>query len=539
MMRTNALRRRAAAVTVLLSSSMLAAPVGAQVPYSRLRDAVRDPASWLTYSGTYDGKRHSPLDELTPANVALLRPVWIHQFTNTQYQSEATPIVADGVMYVAETMSAVVALDMRTGRPLWRWSRPMPKDLRFIGHPPVSRGVAILDSTVFMATVDAWLVALDARSGAERWSVQVADNKAGYAMTVAPLAVDGKVIVGVAGGEAGIRGFVDAYDATTGKRTWRFYTVPARGEPGSETWPGDMWKTGAGATWVTGSYDPELQLLYWGVGNPGPDWNGDVRPGDNLYTCSVVALDVNTGTLRWHFQYTPHDTHDWDANQTPVLVDTTFGGRRRKLLVTANRNAFYYVLDRETGEYLHSTPFAKQTWAEGIDAKGRPILIPGREPSDSGTLVWPSLQGGTNWFPPSYSPKTGLFYVSVREMGAIYYKREAEYVAGTPFMGGGERALESDEAYGALRALDVTTGKLKWEFRHQTPPWSGVMSTAGGLVFGGSNEGWFFALDAQDGKPLWRFQTGGLIHSAPISFAVDGKQHVAIATNNALVVFAR
>ena len=531
--------RRRSTLLATLAVALCSSSAAAQVPYARIRDAARDPGNWLTYSGTYNGWRHSALDELTPANVGGLRPAWIHQFSNTQFQSEATPIVADGVMYVAESMSAVVALDVKTGRPLWRWSRPMRKDLRFIGHPPVSRGVALLDSTVFMATVDAHLVALDARSGAERWDVQVADNALGYAMTVAPLAVDGKVIVGVAGGEAGIRGFVDAYDAVTGKRAWRFHTIPAPGEPGHETWKGDAWKTGGAPTWVTGSYDPELQLLYWGTGNPGPDWNGDVRPGDNLYSCSMLALDVRTGALRWHFQYTPHDTHDWDANQTPVLVDATVGGRPRKLLVTANRNAFYYVLDRETGEYLHATEFAKQTWAKGIDARGRPIIIPGKEPSDSGTLVWPSLQGGTNWLPPSYSPKTGLFYVSVREMGAIYYKREAEYVAGAPFMGGGERALESDEAYGAIRALDATTGKLRWEFRQHTPPWSGVMSTAGGLVFGGSNEGWFFALDANDGKPLWRFQTGGLIHSAPISFAVDGKQHVAIATNNALVVFSR
>ena len=526
---------RLALALALLGAS--AAP--AQVPYARLRDAAREPGSWLTYSGTYDGRRHSALDELTPATVAGLRPVWIHQFANTAYQSEATPLVADGVMYVAETMSAVVALDVRTGRPLWRWSRPMPADLRFIGHPPVSRGVALLDSTVFMATVDAHLVALDARTGTPRWDVEVASNKAGYAMTVAPLAVDGKVIVGVAGGEAGIRGFIDAYDARTGARLWRFHTVPAPGEPGSETWSGDAWKTGGGPTWVTGSYDPELRLLYWGVGNPAPDWNGDMRPGDNLYTGSVVALDIDRGTLRWHFQFTPHDTHDWDANQTSILVDTLIAGKPRKLLVTANRNAFYYVLDRVTGEFLHGTPYAKQTWAERLDARGRPVLVPGKEPSDSGTLVWPSLQGGTNWLPPSYSPRTGLFYVPVREMGAYYYKREAEYVPGTPFMGGGERALENDDAYGAIRALDVTTGQVKWEFRQQTPPWSGVMSTAGGLVFGGSNEGWFFALDATTGKPLWRFQTGGLIHTAPISFAVDGRQHVAIASNNAVIVFAR
>lgn len=512
---------------------------GAQVTSERIRNAAAEPQSWLTYSGTYDGHRYSALTELTPANVAQLHPVWIHQLENTQATTEATPIVADGVMYIAEPMAAIVALDLRTGRPLWRYQRSIAKDTRWIGHLPTSRGVAVLDSTVYMATVDAHLVAVDARSGALRWDVEVGDNRAGYAMTVAPLAVDGKVIVGVSGGEAGIRGFVDAYDAKSGTRVWRFYTVPGPGEPGNETWPGDTWKTGGAPTWVTGSYDAELGLLYWGVGNPGPDWNGDSRPGDNHYSCSVVALDIKTGRLRWFFQFTPHDVHDWDANQTPVLVDASLGGKPRKLLATANRNGFYYLLDRVTGEFLSGAPYAKQTWAKGLDATGRPILIPGKEPSDSGTRVWPSLQGSTNWFPPSYSSKTGLFYVSVREMGSIYYKREAEYVAGTPFMGGGEHALESDEAFGAIRALDLTTGKLKWEFRHQTPPWSGVMSTAGGLVFGASNEGWFFALDASSGKPLWRFQTGGLINSAPISFSIDGKQHVAIASDHAIIVFAR
>ena len=535
----SAVLRAVCVATAAVTIAPLAGTLAAQVSSTRIRDAAREPASWLTYSGTYDSHRHSALDELTPANVTGLRPVWIHQLGNTQSEAEVTPLVADGVMYVAEPMAAVVALDLRTGRPLWRWSRAVPKDVRYIGHGPVSRGVALLDSSVYVATVDAHLVALDARSGTVRWDVEVADNKVGYAMTLAPLAVDGKVIVGVSGGEAGIRGFVDAYDATTGARVWRFHTVPGPGEPGHDTWTGNTWKTGGAPTWVTGSYDPELGLLYWGVGNPAPDWNGDSRPGDNLYSCSVIALDLRTGTLRWHFQFTPHDVHDWDANQTPVLVDAMLGGAPRKLLATANRNGFYYLLDRVTGEYLLGSQYAKQTWAKGLDAKGRPILIPGKEPSDSGTLVWPSLQGSTNWFPPSFSPRTGLFYVSVREMGSYYYKREAEYTPGTPFMGGGERALESDDAYGAIRALDLTTGKVRWEFRHHSPPWSGVMSTAGGLVFGASNEGWFFALDAAKGTPLWRFQTGGLINSAPISFAVDGKQHVAIASNHAIVVFAR
>jgi alcohol dehydrogenase (cytochrome c) len=515
----------------------IALPATAQVASRRLRDAASEPGSWLTYSGTYRSERFSPLTELTPANVARLRPVWIHQLENNGTSAEVSPIVADGVMYVTEPYGAVAALDLRTGRLLWRWSKPMPKELRTLGFLPVNRGVAVLDSTVFVGTTDAHLVALDARSGAVRWDVVVADNRTGHAITAAPLAVKDKILVGISGGEAGIRGFLDAFDARTGTRAWRFWTVPGPGEPGSETWTGDSWKTGGGPTWVTGAFDPDLNLVYWGVGNPGPDWNGDVRPGDNLYTCSLVALDLDTGALRWHFQFTPHDTHDWDANQVPVLIDGPVNGRPRKLVVSANRNAFYYVLDRETGEFLAGAPYARQTWATGLDPKGRPLLVPGSEPTDSGTLVYPSLQGATNWFSPSYSPRTKLFYVAVREVGAVYFKREAKYVAGDYFMAGGEDAHEDDRAWGAVRALDPTTGARKWEFRLHTPPWAGLLSTGGGLLFGGSNEGNFFALDASTGHPLWNFPTGGMISAAPISFLIGGKQHVAIASKNAIIVF--
>ncbi len=516
---------------------LIAAPLAAQVPSSRLVNAAHEPGSWLTYSGTYRSQRFSPLAQITAANVTRLRPVWIHQLENTQAGAEVTPIVADGAMYITEPYSAVTALDLKTGRVLWRWSKPMPRDVRTLGFPPVNRGVAILDSTVFVGTIDAHLVALDARSGAVRWDVEVADNKTGHAITAAPLAVKDKILVGISGGEAGIRGFLDAFDAKTGKRAWRFWTIPAPGEPGNDTWNGDTWKTGGGPTWVTGSFDPALNLIYWGIGNPGPDWNGDGRPGDNLYTCSVVALDADTGTLRWHFQFTPHDTHDWDANQVPVLVDAPVKGRMRKLLVTANRNAFYYVLDRTNGEFITGVPYAKQTWAKGLDAKGRPIVIPGTEPTDSGTLVYPSLQGATNWFSPSYDPQTNLFYVAVREIGAVYFKREAKYVAGDYFMGGGEDAHEDDRAWGAVRALDPTTGERKWEFRLHTPPWAGLLSTGGGLVFGGSNEGSFFALDARTGKALWNFPTGGMIGAAPISFLIGAKQHIAVAAKSAIIVF--
>jgi alcohol dehydrogenase (cytochrome c) len=509
-----------------------AAPTAQQTASAR-----PDPgADWMTYSGSTHSHRFSPLTQISPDNVSRLRPVWMYQPPGTG-PLEGTPIVANGMMYVTSGPANVVALSLKSGRPVWQWSRPIAASVLNLGFPRVNRGVAILDQTVYVGTLDGYLVALDAASGIERWTVPVADNATGHAITAAPLVAEGKVIVGISGGEAGIRGFLDAYDAATGKRAWRFWTVPAPGEAGGATWAGDSWKRGGGATWLTGSYDPALRLLYWGTGNPGPDWNGDSRKGDNLYTCSVVALDIDTGALRWHFQFTPHDVHDWDANQIPVLVDREIGGRSRALLVTANRNAFYYALDRKSGEFVLAKEYAKQTWAEGIDPRGRPVLFPGMEPSEKGTLVYPSLQGSTNWGSPSYSSQTGLLYVPVREMGSVYFKTDVEYRAGTYYTGGSEKAL-SEEAWGAIRALDVRTGDRAWDFRLPSPAWGGVLSTAGGLVFGGSNEGNFFALDATTGRALWQFQTGGAIRSNPMSFAVDGRQHVAIAAGRAFLVFA-
>jgi len=516
---------------------LLSGAAFAQVPFDRILKAASEPGSWLTYSGNYQAHRFSPLTQLTPGNVAGLKPIWVYQVPEPG-GVETTPLVFDGVMYLTEPPGGVAALDLRTGRALWHYERTLPHDLETLGFGEVNRGVAALGDMIYVGTLDAHLVALDARTGALRWDVQVADHKSGHCITGAPLAIDGKIITGISGGEAGIRGFIDAYDAKTGKRLWRFWTIPGDGEPGNETWhKPDSWKTGGGPTWVTGSYDPALKLIYWGVGNPGPDWNGDPRPGDNLYTCSLVALDADTGRLKWHFQFTPHDTHDWDATEIPVLLDTEIRGRPRQVVAMANRNAFYYVLDRTSGEFLAGAPYAKQTWAEGLDDSGRPLLLPGKEPTEPGNLVWPSLQGATNWFSPSYDPLRKQFYVSVREMGSYYYKGEAEYKTGSFFTGGGERALDGDAAWGAIRALDVATGEKKWEFRLQSPPWAGVLSTAGGLVFGGSNEGNFYALDSRSGRPLWDFQTGGGMTSNPISFLLDGKQRVAIAAGHAIFVF--
>lgn len=513
---------------------LIAGSAYAQVPYDRIVNAAREPGNWLTYSGNYQGHRYSPLDQVTAANVAGLRVKWAYQYPDTR--TEVSPIVVDGVMYITGPNTAA-ALDTRTGRELWTWKRPIPEDYHSIGFGRVNRGAAVLDDMVFVGTLDCDLVALDAHSGQERWSAKVDDYKLGYSLTLAPLAIRGKVLVGTSGGEAGIRGFVDAYDAKTGRRAWRFHTIPGPGEPGHETWSGDSWKTGGGSSWVTGAYDPESNTVYWGIGNPGPDWNPDSRPGDNLYTCSVVALDGDTGKLKWHFQFTPHDSHDWDSTHVPVLFEAEVRGTRRKLLAMANRNAFYYVLDRITGEFVAGRAYSRQTWAKGLDDSGKPIVIPGTEPSEQGTLVWPNLNGATVWFSPAYSPQTGLFYVATRELASIYYKREADYKPGTFFAGGGEAQAPGGEQSGAIRALEATTGRLQWEFKLHSAPWSGVLATAGGLVFSGSDEGNFYALDARTGKPLWDFQTGGPIAANPVSFTVDGRQCIAIAANRVLYVF--
>ena len=518
-------------LAVLLLSSTVAL---AQVPVERIANAEKESGNWLTYSRDFQGHRFSPLVEINTQDVARLKVKWAFQFP--QGGNQTSPIVVDGILYITGPNSAA-ALDGRSGRSLWTWKRRVPADYHSIGFGHTNRGAAVLDDKLFVATLDGYLVALDLKSGAERWSAKVVDYKLGYSMTMAPLAIDGKVVVGVSGGEAGIRGFIDAYDAKTGAQAWRFWTVPGPGEPGHETWTEEAWKTGGGATWVTGAYDPQLKLVYWGVGNPGPDWNGDVRPGDNLYTCSLVALDADTGKLHWYFQFSPHDTHDWDATHVPMLFDADIRGARRKLVAVANRNAFYYVLDRTTGEFLAGKPYAKQTWATGLDPKGRPIPASDAEPTTEGNVVWPNANGATVWFSPSYDPQTGFAYVATREIAARYFKRDTPYKAGDIFPGGGEEDLPADDAWGAIKAIQAETGDVRWEFRLLSPPWSGVLSTAGGLVFSGSDEGVFYALDARTGKPLWDFQTGGPIGANPVSFLIDGHQNIAIAADRVLYVF--
>ncbi|MDX2043701.1 MAG: PQQ-dependent dehydrogenase, methanol/ethanol family [Acidobacteriota bacterium] len=510
----------------------------AQVSYDRIRNAEAEPQNWLTYSGNYQSHRYSPLTQINTANVAQLKPVWVYQMRDPG-KVEATPLVVDGVIYLSEKPHVVTALDGRTGRPLWTYRRTTPSDARGCCGIP-NRGLAVLGETLYLTTFDSHLVALDIHTGKLRWDVTIADYKLGYTMTAAPLAIKDKIIVGVGGGEYGIRGFLDAYDAKTGQRLWRFWTVPAPGEAGNETWAGDSWQTGGAPTWVTGSYDPELNLIYWTTGNPAPDWNGDARLGDNLYSDCLLALEADTGKLRWHFQFTPHDVWDWDANQVPVLFDAVINGHPRKLIAQANRNSFYYLLDRTTGEFLRGEPYIKQTWAGGLDAKGRPIKLPNIEPSVAGTLVYPGLGGATNWYSPAYSPQTKLFYVLARENHPQYFfKADANYHAGDLFEGGGGRDLPGVEPYGAVKALDALTGKQHWEFRLFAPAMTGLMATAGGLVFGGSSEGYFYALDARTGKVLWKFMAGYQIVNNPISYTIRGKQYVATIAGQGLFVFAR
>jgi alcohol dehydrogenase (cytochrome c) len=519
--------------SLLLFAAVL--PLTAQVSYDRIRQADSEPGNWLTYSGTYSAQRYSQLTQINSRNVRPLRPMWVYQ-TRLTDAIETSPLVADGVMYLSEPGGSVTALDTLTGRPLWKYTRSLPKGVRGCCGV-VSRGVAILGDMVYVGTFDAHLVALDMQSGIVRWDAEVADFRLGHSITAAPLAIKDKIVIGIAGGEYGVRGFVDAYDAKTGKRAWRFWTVPAAGEPGSETWAGDSARTGAATTWVTGAYDPEQNLVFWGTGNPGPDWNGERRAGDNLYSDCLLALDGETGKLKWYFQFTPHDLHDWDSTEVPVLADTVVRGEKRKVVLFGNRNAFYYVIDRTSGRFLAGRAYAKQTWAQGLDDSGRPIVLPGTTPTGEGSKVYPDVGGGTNWFSPSFSPRTNLFYLSAHDAGAVYFKGDAEYKEGAQFNGGGLRPIPGEEHTGAIRALNPATGEIKWEFKLHSGSRAGVLSTAGNLLFGSSNEGDFYALDATAGTLLWRFQTGGVIKANPITYLSGGKQQVAIASGNSIFVF--
>ncbi|HLK64571.1 MAG TPA: PQQ-dependent dehydrogenase, methanol/ethanol family [Bryobacteraceae bacterium] len=498
--------------------------------------------TWPTYDGNHSGNRFSPLDQINRGNVSHLAPQWMFPIPSAPHGLEGTPVVVGGVMYVTSVNEAY-ALDARSGREIWHYSRPRTPVLAGDAAGGINRGVAVLGDRVFMVSDNTHLFALHRFTGQLIWDVEMADSRQNYGSTSAPLIVDDLVIAGVSGGDEGVRGFLDAYKASTGERVWRFWTIPGAGEPGSETWKGRAREHGCGTTWLTGTYDPDAHLLYWPTGNPCPDYNGDERKGDNLYTSSVVALDPATGKLRWHYQFTPHDLHDWDATETPVLVDATFRGQPRKLLLQGNRNGFFYVLDRVTGKILLAEPFVKKlTWASGIGPDGRPKLLPGNEPTVEGQLVCPAVAGAANWPSSAYSPLTGLFYLFAEESCNVYTKNDQWWEAGKSFYGGGTKRAPAGSGPPdgkLLKAIDIQTGKTAWEIPEIGGGilGSGLMATAGGLIFYGDGSGAFVAADASNGKLLWHFNTGMSFKAGPMTYTVDGNQYIAIAAGSTILVF--
>ncbi len=539
-----------AKVVALLALCLSVGTLQAQVSFDRILKAAATPQDWLTYGGDLLGHRYSPLTEITPANVATLELQWLYQARSLE-KFEATPLVVEGVLYTVQAPNDVVAIDAASGKVYWVYNH-IPSPVARLCCGRVNRGLAIHDHTLFMATIDGRLIALDARNGGVVWNIAVggARAEAGYSLTVAPLVIKDQVIIGTAGAEYGVRGFLAAFDPKSGREVWRFNTIPGPGEKGNETWSASSWRTGGASIWTTGSYDPDLNLTYWGIGNPGPDWNGDNRLGDNLYSDSVVALDADTGALKWHFQFTPHDEFDYDSTQVPVLADIAWQGRMRKVLMLANRNGFFYVLDRTTGEYLLGRPFTKVTWTSGLDAKGRPQnVVP---LAAEGKVIYPGVQGATNWYSPSFSPRTGLFYLSMwHNTYSTFSKRPVEFREGQRFTG----ALPAmpirlltpgpvinrrrpEDGSGAIQAIDPQTGTKKWEFPMTDVIDGGILTTATDVLFSGNREGYAFALDARTGALLWKANVGGQVSNGPITFVVGGRQHVAIAAGSSLFVYA-
>jgi alcohol dehydrogenase (cytochrome c) len=517
-------------------------PIDIQVSREQIRAAGNNPDQWLTYSGSLDGRRYTPLAQINSENVSQLQVRWVHQFDTTEQKNEATPIVAGGVVFTTEG-SDVVALDAGSGEVRWRYSRSLPDKLpACCGR--VNRGLAILGNMLYLGSLEGYLVAINATNGSVIWQTEVASPSDGFTMTGAPLIVDGSVVVGVAGGEYGIRGFVAAYDAETGRQQWKFNTIPGPGEFGHDSWKNDAWRTGGGPTWITGSYDPSLGLIYWGVGNPAPGLQGDVRPGDNLFTDSVIALHAGSGKLAWYFQFTPHDEHDRDATQTPILADIPIKGVLRRVICVANRNGFYYVLDRTSGEFLAGVPFVEQNWAEGLDSAGRPIPSPDAESSPSGRLTRPGVGGGVNWQNQAFDPKSRLVFVPATEGASVFTKSPTPRHGDLGFYPGSEGQDEGPQEH-VVRALDAATGARKWERSERLLPnsrkflangYSGLLATGGGLVFGASG-GFAFAIDSATGRELWRVYLGGDTYAAPISVTVDGHQIILVSAGRALFAF--
>jgi len=500
--------------------------------------AVTSQADWPSYNGQTSGSRHSPLAQITAANVSRVVPKWIFSLP-AGGRLQVTPVVVEGVMYVTNA-NECYALDAGTGREVWHYQRPRTKNLIGNAAGGVNRGVGVAGDRVFMVTDHAHVIALNRFTGALLWETEMADWRQNYNATGAPLPIGRLVVTGSSGGDEGVRGFVAAFDQETGKEVWRFWTVPLRGEPKSETWNGPGIDHPGATTWLTGTYDAELDTIYWPVGNPGPDMIGDDRPGDNLYSDSIVALDAKSGKLKWHFQFTPHDVWDYDAQETPALVDATWQGRPRKLLLQANRNGYFYVLDRTDGTFLLGKQYAKNvTWASGLTPQGRPIVVPNMEPTREGKRICPSLDGSSNWYSTAFNPATGLYYVQTNDKCGVFTRTDMQWQAGKGYMGGSFKQAPDEPAQRVLRAFDIQTGKTAWELPQtgDVDSWGGVLSTGGGVVFFGEDSGSLMAADAKSGKPLWHFQLNQLWKASPMTYLFDNQQFVAVASGPNIVAF--
>jgi len=521
-------------IAPLIASIALAVPVTsfAQSDSELGRGSV-DTANVLNYGMGYDLQRYSPLKQINVRNVRKLVPVWNYSLDDNRSE-ESQPLVYKGVLYIT-THAMTAAVDVKTGTQIWKTKLEYPADVpRVVCCGIINRGAAIYDGKLFRTTLDAHVIALDAATGKELWREKAADYKVGFSMTMTPLVADGVVITGISGAEFGTRDFIDGWDPATGKHLWRTFTIPEPNEPGGNTWPGDTWKYGGGSTWITGSYDPELKTVYWGIGNPGP-FNAAVRPGDNLYTCSVLALDPKTGKIKWHYQFSPNNPYDYDAVAEMVLATRMIKGKPTKVILNANRNGFFYVLDRTNGKLIAANPYVKVNWASGVDmATGRPIEtdVTAKARAGEKVTVFPSILGGKNWMPMSYDPKTGLAYANTLAFGGHYKAVPAEYKAGEWYVGMDLSDLWEwgDGPRGHLKAIDPMTGKSKWEVPSDIPRFSGVLSTAGGVVFTGRLTGEFEAFDAKSGKKLWQFKTGSGIEGQPVTWEQDGVQYVAVTS---------
>ena len=498
---------------------------------------VTSETPWPTYNGDPGGNRYTTLTEIDKTTVSRLAPKWMMTIPDAG-QLQGTPVVADGIMYVTAPNEAF-ALDAGSGRRIWHLKRPRTKGIAGGG---ANRGAAVAGERVFMVTDNAHLVALNRFTGDVLWETELADWRQNYAASSAPLPAGNLVVSGVSGGEHGANGFVAAFDQETGKEVWRFWTVPKPGTPGSETWRGKDIDHGGAPTWFTGSYDAALDTVYWPTGNPAKEYDGSDRQGDNLYASSILALDRKTGTLKWYYQFTPHDLWDWDATQTSVLVDADWEGQRRPLMLHASRNGFFYVFDRRDGKLLLAKPFVRNlTWASGIGADGRPVRLPNQDPSPAGTKVCPSQDGATNWFSPSFNPATGLYYVQTFEKCSIYTTtQQGPWESGKSYLGGSQKTATDPKPQRILKAIDIHTGAIKWELPQPGPAqsWGGTLTTATGLVIFGEDGGALMAADAATGKPLWSFQTNQNWKASPMTYVFDKKQYIGVAAGSTIIALA-